>query len=78
MGLKTFPLGHRQFMRHVVWGLPDLILAVVGHRVVRVTDTPKLLLTHGFSGKASLTPHKNTTNFHPQTSLVTLLTFMRF
>lgn len=40
--------------------------------------SPKLLLIHGISGKASLTPNKNTHNCPPPTLLVTPLIFMRF
>lgn len=57
--------------------LTQSLPAMVGHRPRWVMHTPKLPLTHGISGQASLTPNKNTNNCHPLTLLVTLLTFMR-
>ena len=54
------------------------LLVTVGHRLRWVTYTPKLLLIHGISGKASLTPNKSMNNCHPRTLLATPLTPMRF
>lgn len=57
--------------------MSDPILAA-GHGLRWVMDTPKLSLIHEISGKALLKRNRNVNNCHPQTSLVPLLTSMRF